>query len=136
MSDLAVFPDPCAAVAVIVADLVQLTYTGPRPLAAVQAGKLPSVRVYRTGGGADLETDTALLKADVFAGDADTALQVALQVQQRLISGPFAGTSFATAAGTVDHADTVSSPQLATDPGAPVVQCATAAYRVTMRRKV
>jgi hypothetical protein len=134
VSDLAPFGHPVEAVAAVLADLVAVTYTGPQPLTAIQGGALPAARVYRTGGGDDLVTDTALLKVDVFAGDAGTADDVARLCQQRLISGPFAGTSFVTAAGIIDHAATLSSPLLATPPGGAQTQCSTASYRVTMRR--
>lgn len=135
MSDLAPFSDPAAAVADVLANLVTVTYAGPRTLAAIQAGQLPAVRVIRNGGSDDLVTDTALVSVAVFAGDATAALSVAEACRQRLISGPFgAGSGFATAGGCVDHAATLSSPQLATDPSAAVTQCVTASYRVTMRR--
>jgi hypothetical protein len=134
VSDLAPFGHPVKAVAAVLADLAEVTYTGPRPLAAIQDGPFPAVRVYRTGGGSDIVTDTASLKVDVFDTDEDTADDVAKLCQQRLISGPFAGTSFVTPYGTVDHAVTESSPMLATPPGAAQTQCSTATYRVTMRR--
>jgi hypothetical protein len=134
--ELGVFSDPQAAVCDVLADLVQAAYAGPRGLAAIQAGVMPAVRVYRTGGADDLVNDTAAVKVDVFAGTAATALSVAQQCQQVLISGPFTsgGPSFATADGCIDRASTLSAPQLVTDPGAAVTQCVTASYRIWMRR--
>lgn len=135
-AQLGVFSDPAAAVADVLAGLVQAIYSGPKSLAGIQAGVMPAVRVSRTGGSDDLVNDTASLKVDVFAPDAATALSVARQCQQVLLSGPFVtgGPSFATEDGCIDRASTLSAPQLATDPDAAVTQCVTASYRIWMRR--
>lgn len=124
------FPDSKAAVAGLLADLVAVTYTGARTLASIQSGKLPAVRVMRTGGADDRITDVSALSVAVFAKDADSAEGIAEACRQRLAIG----SGIPTAAGLIDRAETLSGPQLVTSPDVAVVQCVTASYRISMRR--
>lgn len=133
MADLTAFADPAAAVADLLAPFAA-GGAGPRTYATLQAGPLPYIRVRRTGGSDDEITDTAVIDVSVFASDAATAVTVAEQCRQRLISASLAGAGLDTAHGTIDQARTDIAPQLVTPPDLQVLQCAPASYRITMRR--
>lgn len=136
---LAAFPDSAKVVANLLGALaaVEAAYAGPRTLAVIMAGKLPAVRAMRTGGGrirstgeSDRITDRPLVSVAVFAGDADTAVDLAMQCEQALTSER----GITTAYGLIDMAEAIQGAQLVTSPDVTAVQCVTATYRVSMRR--
>lgn len=132
MTVLAPFPDPQQAVADVSGAVagVAVSYAGSRTLAAIKAGKLPAVRAVRTGdAGSDRYTDRSAVSVAVFAGDAGTALSLAQSCQQELMVR-----GIGTAHGLIDLAETLDGPRLVTSPDVTAVQCATASYRVSMRR--
>ena len=133
MADLAPFPDPERAVGDLLGDLAA-GGAGNKTYTSLQSGPLPYIRVRRTAGTDDEITDSATVDVSVFAADATEAKSVAESCRQRLISGPFAGTTFITAHGRIDRAVTDVAPQLVTATDSANLQLAVASYRITMRR--
>lgn len=131
MPDLAPFPDPERALGDLLADLGT---TGNKTTVTLQ-DTLPYIRIRRTGGSDDEITDSATVSADVFAADADAAKALAERIRARLISGPFAGTSFRTGHGVIDRAATAVAPQLIPATDSANLALAVASYRITMRRQ-
>ena len=132
--DLGPYPDARLAVIDVLCDLVAAAHTGPRTLAAIQAGKLPAVRVTCTGAADDMVTQTSDIALAVFAGDCDTAWATAQACHQRLTSLRLAGNDQGTAEGLIDHVAVTQAPELVTAADSTAVQAATAAYQIDMRR--
>ena len=134
MTDLGPYPDARLAVIDVLSGLVAASYPGPCTLATIQAGKMPAVRVTRSGGGDDGVTDTSDITLTVFAGDAGTAWSAAQACHQRLTSLRLSGNDQGTPHGLIDHVGVTASPELVTASDTVAVQAATAAYQIDMRR--
>ena len=134
MTDLGPYPDARLAVIDVRTGLAAAAYAGPRTLAGIQAGKMPALRVTRTGGSDDGVTDTSDISVAVFAGDADTAWSTAQACHQRLTSLRLSGNDQGTADGLIDHVGVTQSPELVTASDSVAVQVATCSYQIMMRR--
>lgn len=121
MSDLAPYSD---VERMLVAALAPFGTTG-----TVDTGARPFVRPRRVGGVDDRVTDVARVVVDVLATTRDEAWRIARQVQQRLISGPFA----VPGEGIVDRARTETGPAEAAYDD-PDVRLVSATYVVSSRR--
>ncbi|WP_073946523.1 hypothetical protein [Streptomyces kebangsaanensis] len=125
MADLAPYPDIEDLLVQALADLTSTGTVYPPDLEA----QLPFTRVRRVGGGDDRRTDTALVEVETAAATRAQAWQVARQVQQRLISGPF----HAPGAGVMDRAQTEIGLRGVLHDN-PAVRCVLATYSVSARR--
>lgn len=126
------YPDIAHAVCDLLASLA--TGADIETPADLQA-QLPWIRVTRTGGSSDLVTDSATLSVDVFAVGASQAAEVAEQVRQRLILGPFrSDVSFRTDHGQVDRVRVAVDPTLLPPTDSDNLRLVTASYNVSMRR--
>jgi hypothetical protein len=121
VTDLAPYSD---VERMLVAELATFGTTG-----TVDNGARPFVRALRVGGVDNGVTDTARVVVDVIATTRDEAWEIARQVQQRLISGPFA----VPGEGIVDRARTDTGPAEAAYDD-PDVRLVTATYVVSSRR--
>lgn len=95
---------------------------------------LPYIRATRTGGADDRFTDSADVEVSVFTTDATAAMTLALQIQARLLGGPFAGPSFDTAHGRIDQVRTITAPVPVPPTDSDNLRQVTASYQVSARR--
>lgn len=132
MTELAVYPDVPHAVCDLLADLAG---GADIEIPADLQSRVPWIRVTRTGGQSNRVTDTASLVIDVFAENADDAQDIAKQVLERLVRGPFlSGVSFRTAHGQIDKARVNVSPALLPPTDSDNLRLVTATYTVSVRR--
>lgn len=125
------FPDAERAVCDLLADLGTCGDETPKALQST----LPYIRVTRTGGADDLVTDKANISVDVFAASKSDAKDIAEQVRQRLILGPYrSDTSFRTDHGRVDKARTLSGPLPVPPTDSDNLRLVTASYEISVRR--
>lgn len=125
MTDLAPYADVERLLVAVLADFGQVGTVLPSDLHA----KLPFVRPRRIGGADDRVTDVARVVVDVFAVSRAVAWDLALRVQQRMISGP----RLVPGAGVIDRATTNVGPQDAPYEDSRV-RLVTAIYDVSSRR--
>jgi len=129
---LTVYPDVAHAVCDLIAGLANgADIETPADLQS----QVPWIKVTRTGGASDRITDTATLVIDVFAAGATEAWDIAKQVLERLIRGPFlSDVSFRTDHGQVDKARVNVAPALTPPTDSDNLRLVTATYTVSVRR--
>ncbi|MGC9544024.1 tail completion protein gp17 [Streptomyces sp. UG1] len=109
MADFQPFPN---IEALLVAALAEFGTCGQTfPPAKELAASLPFIRVRRLGGGDDRRTDRPRVDVEVAAKTYSQAMDIALKVQQRLISGWL----FVPGVGLMDRALTELGPNEVTD---------------------